>query len=420
MELYTNSSYRKDYFRFALEDYGKNTKVNIASAFFDNSELIKSFIKNGCIVNLIIRLGEGTSETRLKEIINLPNLSIRYFTSTNFHPKFYIFEKKLAFIGSSNLTNNGGTSNREVNVSIEYDSEVYNFLREDFGYYWANATVLDEKTLDKYISFVKENGEDRKAIDNNKKEFNKIFSDDSEKLFTVSIDKTLRKNAINDYMEISKKEYQEFINQFRILEKIYIKTGKRKVSEEILPLRLEIHQFFNWIRDRHCKGNSFQNSVKREMSDLEKFSKENIEEFIEDDYKEFDDIIDNRFPIINSFFSDKLKIENASEQELKNVLSWIYSFHSRHRFFSGGFETLWNTFTTKNEIERIKKSLIYIFYGPEDFITRVAKFQLDEEYKLMEIGESCSKELFGWVNKENIPIYNKRTYIGMKWLGFDI
>ena len=98
----------------------------------------------------------------------------------------------------------------------------------------------------------------------------------------------------------------------------------------------------------------------------------------------------------------------------------IHAFHSRERFFQGGLDSLYREFLEKNGFEKIKKSFKYILHGTGDYKERLAIYQFNEEYKLHEFAESCSKELFGWVNNKNVPIYNFRTYIGMKWLGFNL
>ena len=66
----------------------------------------------------------------MKNIFNYKNkVDIRYFTSSKFHPKLYIFGNKIAFVGSSNLTDAGlGTrdkaSNYEFNVLLHYYDDV--------------------------------------------------------------------------------------------------------------------------------------------------------------------------------------------------------------------------------------------------------------------------------------------------------
>ena len=218
MKLYTNSNYRRDYFQSVLEERGRNCSISIASAFFDNSQLVETFLNKNCKVRLLIRLGEGTNEIRIKDIINQENIQIRYFSSTNFHPKFYIFHNQIAFLGSSNLTVNGGISNREANISIEFDSEIYNQLNEDFEMYWANARVLDDEVLNKYIEIKKEFSDNNKEENDKKKKLKAEFGDDTEKIFSVSIDKNMIKNNVKNYVENYKKTYQNFLNEFSILE----------------------------------------------------------------------------------------------------------------------------------------------------------------------------------------------------------
>lgn len=74
---------------------------------------------------------------------------MRYFTSTRFHPKLYLFEE-VAFIGSSNLTDSGILTNNELNVSISKVHEGFDRVRDIFADYWDNAAVLKPDVQTRY------------------------------------------------------------------------------------------------------------------------------------------------------------------------------------------------------------------------------------------------------------------------------
>ena len=101
------------------DKFVKKTKVKIAVAFFTDYKLIEEMLDNGCLIDLIVRLNDGTCPDALSRIYNKPNVRICYFTSTYFHPKLYLIPDVCAFVGSSNLTNYAMTTNNEIMKSIQ-------------------------------------------------------------------------------------------------------------------------------------------------------------------------------------------------------------------------------------------------------------------------------------------------------------
>ena len=99
MELYTNSNAKSDFLKSALE---KNIKehedIYIATAFFSDIDFIKKAIEKNCNIKLIVRISLATSMQRLKEISEMNNVNIRFFTSNKFHPKLYIYLEILSHL----------------------------------------------------------------------------------------------------------------------------------------------------------------------------------------------------------------------------------------------------------------------------------------------------------------------------------
>ena len=60
----------------------------------------------------------------------------------------------------------------------------------------------------------------------------------------------------------------------------------------------------------------------------------------------------------------------------------------------------------------------YLLFDKDDYQTRIAKCILDGNIKLNHFKESAVKELYGWINNDNIPLCNDRTLKSMQWLGF--
>jgi len=417
MELFTNTNQRKDILRFELEKWGKNREILIASAFFDNKKIIKHFVDNNCIIKMIIRLDHGTNANSLKDIINLPNVFIRYFTGRRYHPKFYLFKNGQAFVGSSNLTDAGLMSNNEANISIPIDSPIYEELEKQFNLYWVNARVLDNAILDKYIQ-TNENTQNeldllKNKIDSQiKHDFGLIEVSDT----NYSSEKVDKKEL---YIEDFKRSYQIFLTNFEFLRETYKSINTRKIAENELPLRIEIDQFFNWIRDKKCHKTDYETAPILSGDLLKDNIISNAKEFIKADMIYFNKVVNDSYPSIVKYLSTPAKIDNLTEDELKVSLYKLHSFHDQLRFFPGGFDNQFQTFIEDNTIEKIKKSFKYILFSTEhDFRTRIGNYYYDDNLRLKNFGESCAKELFGWLNDEDIPIFNNRTYYSMRWLGF--
>ena len=81
---------------------------------------------------------------------------------------------------------------------------------------------------------------------------------------------------------------------------------------------------------------------------------------------------------------------------------------------------MFEKFISENGIEKIRNSLSYVVFDEpnNDFQTKIANYLYDENLKLSYIGESVIKELFGWVNNQEIPIFNNRTRVSMEYMGF--
>ena len=256
MELFTNTNHRKDILRFAFEKWGKNRDILIATAFFNNTQMIKYFLENNCIIKMLVRLDHGTNAFKLKDIINLPNVFVRYFTGNRFHPKFYLFKNGIAFIGSSNLTDAGLISNNEANISLPVDSPVYEELEKQFNLYWANARVLDNEILDRYI---KANEKTQNELDQLQSKIDKQIQHE---FGLIDFSDTNYSKEIFDkkelYIEDFKRSYQLFLTNFEVLREIYKSINLRKINESKLPLRIEIDQFFNWIRDQKCHKTDYE------------------------------------------------------------------------------------------------------------------------------------------------------------------
>lgn len=408
----SNCSIRRDWLKYEMEKFGRNVDVLIAVAFFTNSEFIKSLVGSGCTVWLIVRLGFPTSDQRLREVLNMQDVHVRYFTGNNFHPKLYIFGDDAAFVGSSNLTDAGLVSNAELNVRIEPEDPEFDRLKEIFWEYWEEAGVLKEDILHNYSHAVSQMF---RANSEMEREVSKRIGD----VIFPNIRRDIkRKSRSKEYEELYLKKYQVFLTEFQKLRRVYESVGKRKASENQLPLRIEIDQFLSWVRESKARGESFLEAPVRRGEDLDHFLSGVIEEFMVSEHRHLNYVVQQTYPkIIGNFRSEK-NIDSLTPDEVFETLLVVHAFVDQLRFYTGGLDGLKETFLRENDISQIRNTIKHLLFGEGHYIRRMADCIFDPEYKLRHFGRSCVRETYGWMNTTETPICNERTLKSMQWLGF--
>ncbi len=241
--------------------------------------MIKKFIENNCHIKLIIRLCHVTDCRSLKKLVDKENIYIRYYTSRNFHSKLYIFGNSIAYVGSSNFTDGGMISNQEINVGITPDDNRFDNLVELFNDYWNYAEVLTHDVLDNFLEIQSKYKKDLEKIER------QMENDIADKMDDINFPNVIRytdkkrKTQENIFISSFLKRYQIFLQRYKLLEQIYLSTGKIKFNNNI-PLRLEIDQFLSWIREEKAKSEKYLNVRKKEDRVLKKRVPTFIESFI--------------------------------------------------------------------------------------------------------------------------------------------
>lgn len=262
-----------------------NSSIKIASAFFSNSDIIEYFLSNNCKIEMIIRLNKGTSPEALRKIAGLKNqnLKIRFFTSGLFHPKFYIFSNKIAYIGSSNLTNNGLSENQEMNIKIE-ETETIEQLVSVFDDYWEQAEELTENEIEKF----------EKIASKNKTAEKDSFSEEIKKEFGEK----MYKEANFDFSNANFKFYNTGEGECRNFDDYvkygFISAGQRRPSKN--------HYFSDEIK-RFKKGDYFFAYWKSPKSNIKKRG-----------YVGFGKILEEAVPV-DDFKVDGVKISELAKQK---------------------------------------------------------------------------------------------------------
>jgi hypothetical protein len=341
---------------------------------------------------------------------------IRYFTAHSFHPKLYIYTGKVAFVGSSNLTDPGLISNQEINIAIDDENPAFEILEEIFSEYWEQATPLTRDVLEKYVTITstvsseidKLNRQAQKEIETRigKVEFSNIKRGNN--------DKQAKSKLISDTLL---KRYQMFLGEFENLRGVYKSVGKRKLPESALPLRIEIDQFLNWIREEKAYGELYKNAPRKRGKELDDFVLANVNEFLASKFEYMDFLANEQFPTIKTNLSSTDVIEAWTEKTVAETVIIVNAFAARARYF-GGRDPMIRRFIDDNDLDKIKNTFKYLLFGPGNFTNRIAVCVTDPKYKLEHFGNSCIQEIYGWANDADIPICNERTFKSMQWLGY--
>lgn len=167
--------------KFLINDHTKGMKVltSIEKELQTCQEFYFSvaFITNSGVTSLISILKEledrgikgkiitsqyqnFTEPAALRRLLKFKGIELRIVTEGNFHAKGYIFKHDDSYsfiIGSSNLTQNALSMNKEWNVklsSLEKGSVMQNIIKE-YDYTFENATVVNEQWIETYDKLYK-------------------------------------------------------------------------------------------------------------------------------------------------------------------------------------------------------------------------------------------------------------------------
>ncbi len=414
--LYTNRSASKDFAYNAFVRYGRSCDVLIASAFFSADDTIIDLLERGCRVQLVVRLGAGTSAEHLKKVLGRPGVQVRYFTDQSFHPKLYIFGSACALVGSANLTRPGMTTNQEVVVALGSDDPRFDELVRLFGAYWDEAKVLTEEILARFAEIIRRNtAQPDHSVDS-------AVMDALGRHAFANIERGLAKpRRREEFLDAYRRRYQSFRDAYDVVYRVYSSVNKR-ITAPTFPLRIEIDQWFSFIREVHALGDSYHSAPLLTGPEQETKIHGLVEEFIARGWEWLTKtVVPQSYPRITSALGNASAIATATEDQLYQALLCVHAFDYRFHFFNGGHPTMRLRFIEDNGVARIKLTLTHLLHGePSDHVVRIADCIFDARYQLHHFGEMCVQETYGWVNNEDVPICNGRTLKSLRWLGFNV
>ncbi|OSI19152.1 phospholipase D-like domain-containing protein [Neisseria dumasiana] len=422
MKIFTNQYPQSSYVANAFNDVEKGETLYFATAFFTELKCLEEVLENCGQLKLIVRLGFPTSAEQLKSLMNgkyKNKVAIRYYASSNFHPKLYIFGNRRLVVGSANFTNNALKSNQEVCIELmnnnETDSaDIFNELKSTFESYWNEAKVLTKDSLEEY----------QKLTVQYQKIHEEIYRIDSK----IPIHEF--KNHIN-LKDKKKKDdlcFDELSKRYQIgkglvgkIIDIYKESG-RILDDEKLPLRLEVDAFISFVHDKYAKEIS---NCQLGLDNNQELIRSHISAF-KQHYAEgtkYKDFLLNRcekdLPRLEKFLSDKEIIQNAPIESIVQsiwVLNTIWTTIGR---YAGGEQPFIKQFIDENGEQKIRDTLIYILYGKDSIEERIYQ-AVRGKYKLYKFDQSSVEELIGWINNENLPIINERVIRVLRYYGADV
>jgi hypothetical protein len=300
-------------------------------------------------------------------------------------------------------------------VAIAGEDERFVELAGVFQNYWDDADVPTEEMLRTYAAAYRRFEAHEDAADKLSREIAQQLGNTA----PANIERGDKKRSKQSlFLANYRKAYQEAMSAFDIARRAYAATGYRKVSEQDIPLRLEIDSFISFVRDTETTGESWSEGPYRTEPEQVAFIQALIERWKARKWQHFEDkIVGENYPRLVRVFATRDSIVNASDDELFEALCTLHSFHDRLRFFDGGMPTWKKAFLAANPPKRVRESLSYLVFGDGDVIERMANMIYNDAYKLAEFGQSNVQELIGWRNKEDLPVNNGRTTKILRFFG---
>ena len=416
--LYTNRNSRSDFVRNAITHYAAGVdNIFAAVAFFTEANLVKELLK-GKRIRLVVRLGFPTSPAALAELMTQSNVEIRFFTDRSFHSKLFIFGDHIALVGSANLTRAAVWTNQEVVVTIPAEDKRFLALAGLFAEYWDDAKVLTKDELDNYSLNYLKYMQIQKDID----ELDNKVIDKIGNVVSKNVNRgTKKESKENIFLDSYRKTYQESISAFNVIRNEYENIGKRKITEDKIPLRLEIDSFISFVRDEHAPVDTWKNAPIISGTEQKDKIKTLIQEWLVTPWPYFEEtIVNEKYPRIKKAFASKEAIMMLNDDDLFEALAVAHSFGDRFRFYKGSTPTQKIEFFKNNDGKRIRESLVYLIFGTDEAVRRLANVIFNSKYKLNEFGQANAQEILGWVGGNDLPVINGRTTKVLRYFGFDV
>ncbi len=133
------------------------TAGGVASLKNTLEEIANRNIKGKILVSQYLNF---TQPEALKQLLKFKNIELRISINTNFHAKGYLFKKQDYYnliIGSSNLTADALSTNKELNIktSATENSYIINKIKVEFNNDFVNSVIVDDDYIKSYEELYK-------------------------------------------------------------------------------------------------------------------------------------------------------------------------------------------------------------------------------------------------------------------------
>ncbi len=377
----------------------KADRVDIAVAFFSDSNLLREWDKNSKKINLIVSLRPTTNYYSLKDIQSCFNIDIK-FLGEKFHSKFILFYKRKeiigAVIGSSNFTSNGLINNIETNIFTK-EKNILSELEEHFKDLFDKSNLLQPSDLDSYKHIYDNFVKGQKQTDIEVKEFiNKA---------------TKNRTPVGGKARICK-EASQYFGYWRTVDEVkeLVKIISNKHFPNV-PYYLVLDSFWHWVKAIWYKetGKTLnRNNQRNEIPKLFlKFIKTDTEEYAKENKKRSKQIFQVYLSLKN--------IDKLTKTKAKEVFENLHSSGMPIQRFEAD-----ELFINKNNIQKIKTSLKYLLYSNDEMDLRIHNLIMNPKYKLNYLGSSGVQEINGWTRPEIYPIRNDKADKALEILGYKL
>ena len=370
-------------------------EINIASAFFNYTNLIEKWLDENKNIKLLVSLRPTTDYYALDRILYKDKIEIK-FLGKEFHSKLIVLLKDdnpyLSIIGSSNFTISGIEKNLETNL-ITKNNKITKDIKDRFTFLWGKGYSLESSDMKKYKLVY-----DKFISLNSSKE-----SDDL--LLEITKDrnknppKTIKKEAA-EY-----KLYWNYVNQVcKIVNEI------SQIEYPNIPIYLTVDHFWHWIKTVWVKENSPLNKPD------EKVIARMFKEYCCWDKTNNNSVFEHQKiskEIFKAYLSEET-IMNLDKEKIKEIYSNLHSGKERSIRFRADED-----FIKDNDINRIIHSFKYLLYSNDNIEIKISNLcDKNGEYKLHEMDISAVQELIGWVHTDKYPIRNKKSDDALEIIGY--
>jgi len=395
----------KDNLRIKLKSLAsKADYIEIAVAFFSDSELIKQWNNEKKKINLIVSLRPPTNFHSLKDLQSARNVDFS-FLGNDFHSKFFLFYKQKELIGgivgSSNFTLGGLEKNIETNILIK-DAGTLSELKSHFYDLLQNSNLLQPTDLDDYKR-VYENWLSRQRENN-------VELDKFKAKITRNRSKRKQKVKIT-------KEAKQYFEYWRIVDEI--KDLVKEISDKAypnIPYYFVLDHFWHYIKVFWNKETGRTLNEKNQRQEIPKLFNKYIKWYKEDDEKQsYLKSMINQSKNVFQVYLNKKNIDKLTKAQAKEIFQNLHSgLKSSIRFHADEF------FISENDIDKIRVALKYLLYSNDEMDLRIHNLLKNPRYKLRWLGSSGIQEINGWMRPNIYPIRNDKADDALKILGYKL